>query len=484
MKSSIANDALKLTTSKIITMIISMITAMLLSRFRTLEEYGTYSQLLLVVNIVTTIFMLGLPNSINFFLARAESDEEKEKFISTYYTLNTLLSFITGLVLVAATPLIAQYFKNELIKSFWYVLAVYPWTKIIIASIGNILVVCKKVSSLMLFTILNSLFLLFAIIVVQILGLSFAAYMAIFVTGEAVFAIIVYIIVGNLTGKIRIYVEKDLVKSILKFSLPIGLATTVGTLSIQLDKLVIGYFFNTEQLAIYTNAAREMPVTIISSSLTAVIMPELVKLLKNNKNDEAITLWKHAITLSYICICFFATGLFVFASEFISLLYSDKYLSGVAVFRVFNVVLLLRCTYFGMILNSIGKTKFIFYSSIASLGLNVILSYLFYLMFGFIGPAIATFISIAAVNMCQLIVSSKSISISFINIFPWKFLAIITMINIFFGVSFTLVKEVIQLETFTGEIMESIVLGIAWGIIYFLIMLKTIKTKWKVLKSY
>jgi len=82
LKSTIASNRLKLTTSKLITMMISMITAMLLSRFRTLKEYGTYSQLLLVINLFTTIFMLELPNSVNFFLARAENDEEKQKFLS------------------------------------------------------------------------------------------------------------------------------------------------------------------------------------------------------------------------------------------------------------------------------------------------------------------------------------------------------------------------------------------------------------------
>ena len=67
MRRSIGSDALKLTISKLITMAIALVNAMLLSRFRTLEEYGTYSQLLLIINLATTFFMLGLPNSINYF---------------------------------------------------------------------------------------------------------------------------------------------------------------------------------------------------------------------------------------------------------------------------------------------------------------------------------------------------------------------------------------------------------------------------------
>lgn len=72
-KSNVGKDGLKLTVSRLITLSIALVSAMLLSRFRTLEEYGTYSQILLVTNIVTSLLMLGLPNSINYFLARAES---------------------------------------------------------------------------------------------------------------------------------------------------------------------------------------------------------------------------------------------------------------------------------------------------------------------------------------------------------------------------------------------------------------------------
>ncbi len=477
-KTSIASNALKLTTSKIITMTISMITAMLLSRFRTLEEYGTYSQLLLIINIVTTIFMLGLPNSINFFLVRAETYDERQKFLSVYYSLSTALSFFTGFILVLSTQLIVDYFNNPIINNFMYFLALFPWTRIILSSIDNVFVVYQKTYYLMTFRILNSLALMLIVIIVRILNLGFETYMILFVGIESVFSLSVYLIVKNVSGKLCFSLDRNLIIKILKFSLPLGLASIVGTLSIELDKLLIGKFFSTEQLAIYTNAAREMPVIIVSSSITSVLMPQLVRLLKNNKNNEAITLWGDATSLSYVFICFIATGLFVYAPEVMSLLYSDKYLQGVSVFRVYNIVLLLRCTYFGIILNSIGKTKLIFYSSIASLLLNVILNYAFYLIFGFVGPSIATFVSITIIQIFQLVATSKSISLPFAKLFPWKDLSTITIINVFMGVLFYLIKVFISLEMHTGQIIESILLGGAWGIIYLFSMFKFIKLKW------
>ena len=483
MKNLIGIDTLKLTTSKMITMAFSLVTAMLLSRFRTLEEYGTYSQLLLVINLFTTIFMLGLPNSINFFLARAENDEEKQKFLSAYYTLTSILSFITGLVLVLSTPLIVDYFNNSLIRNFMYVLAVYPWTKIILSSIDNIYIVYQKTTRLMLFRILNSIFLLLIILIVEIFNWGFSMYMILFISVEAAFALSVYIIARNIAGKIRVCLDKDLIKTILTFSIPIGLATAAGTLKTECDKLVIAGFYATEQLAIYTNAAREMPVAIIASSLTAVLMPQIVRLLKKDDKYKALNLWGNAISLSYLIICFLATGIFTYAPEVMTLLYSEKYITGVPVFRVYSLVLLFRCTYFGMILNSIGKTKIILYSTVLVLITNVILNFFFYYLFGFIGPAIATLIVTLFSATYLLSETSKTLNTSFKKIFPWKNIIYITILNMGLGVVFVLAKDLLSLEKNLGGVIESIMLGAVWGAIYFAITFRFMKRKWQALNE-
>ena len=482
-KTSIGVDALKLTASKIITLAIVMITAMLLSRFLTLEEYGTYSQILLAINLITSLLMLGLPNSINYFLARAESKEEMQKFLSVYYTLSTLLSIAVGLALVCVAPLIIKYFNNELIKTFVYFFTVYPWTKIISSGIDNILIVYKKTSMLLIYRVSNSIALLLIILIVQTLKLNFDTYMILFLAVEVVFAASVFIIVKGLSKKLYISLDTDLIKKILTFSIPIGLASAVGTLNIEIDKLMIGNFFDVEHLAIYTNASKEMPVTIIAMSLTAVLMPQLVRLLKKNKNNEAIELWSSATLLAYTFICVLATVFFVFAPDVMTLFYSEKYLPGVSVFRVFNIVLLLRCTYFGMILNSKGKTRFIFYSSIASLVLNVILNYVLYYKLGFIGPAIATLLSQATINILQLVYSCRITNIKFKKIMPWNKMTIITVMNLLLGVILYFIKDYILLEKIVGSIIESIILGCIGGLLYLVICFVPIKMLWKSLNK-
>ena len=80
-KRGIGTDVVILTVTKVITLCVSLITAMILTRYATYIQYGTYSQMILVVNLAASLLMLGLPYSINYFLSRAENSEERITFL-------------------------------------------------------------------------------------------------------------------------------------------------------------------------------------------------------------------------------------------------------------------------------------------------------------------------------------------------------------------------------------------------------------------
>lgn len=472
-----------LSASKVVTMLIGLASGMLLSRFRTLEEYGTYSEILIVVTLTTSLFTLGLPNSTNYFLARSESGEKRRQFLSVFFTINTVICFVMGAALVIASPFIADYFGNSLINDFSFFLFFYPWTRVIISSISNILVVYGKTAKLLVFSIVNTTVSLAAILIVLVVQGTFRLYMILLLAGEILMMVWVYFMVWRLEHPLCLSLDKELVFKMLKYSIPIGLAGLVGTISIEIDKLMIGWFFDTEQLAVYTNAAKELPLTIVATSLTAVLLPQMARMLKANQTEQAVSLWGDAMRLSYIVICFFAMSLVVFAPQIITVLYSEKYLSGVPVFRIYSLHLLLRFTYFGLILNSIGKTKLIFYSSLISLVLNVIMNFALYYALGMIGPAIATALSMGIISIAQLVATGKAIKIPFSKLFPWNKLIQITGVNVCIGGALYLIVSILELGTETKDIIISIIIGVSTAIVYFALLSKKIRLLWKGLNN-
>lgn len=485
-KTSVGGDAIYLTVSRIVVSLIGFATSMLLARFRTLEEYGTYSQIIMITDLVSTILMLGLPNSINYFLAKAEAEDEKRRFMSIYVTLSTILTAIIALCLFSAIPLIILYFNNPAITAFAYVFAVYPWASLMINSLGNTCVVYGKANRLIIFNVVHAVANLLVLLVTKAGGMAFRHYMMLYMAEMLGFALFALGWIAKLVGSVRPLLDQNIIKEILAFSIPMGLASVVGTLNAELDKLVIGRFFTTEEYAIFANAAKELPVTILATSLTAVLLPRFVRLLSREESEKVVNLWGYAANLSFCFMALIVGGGVVFAPDIMSLLYSEKYVTsgGVWVFRIYVLILMLRSIYWGIILNATGKTKFVFYSSLLTLAFNFVGNIVSCYTIGFVGPAISSLLVTAIMAAVQLRFSCRIINIRFTEILPWKKIAryvaeTVALACVFFMIRYGLLADMSR----SISIIVSMALGGVWAILYAWINKRDLLTNWKRLNS-
>ena len=115
-------------------------------------------------------------------------------------------------MLVLAIPLLEVFFKNSAIRYFWFFLATYPWTKIVMSSVENLLIVYQKTEKLMLFRVTNSVVLLLAILVIQWAKGTFMQYMVLFLAVEAIFTLWVYLLVKQNANDFRFRLDKELIK--------------------------------------------------------------------------------------------------------------------------------------------------------------------------------------------------------------------------------------------------------------------------------
>ncbi len=476
---NLSAQAFLLTASRIVTLFISLITNMILSRFRSLEEFGTYSEIIVVITLAVSIFTLGLPNSINYFLPKSKDAVERDKFLSVYYFSITAISIVMGLVLLVATPIIVKYYDNINIEKYSYLLLIIPWTKVIIGGRSNMFVATNIATKEIAHNVLNSIFLLLIILFTKVLNESFNFYLILYVVVEVVFTIAVYFETYRLMDKVNTKIDVKFFKQILVFSIPMGLSSAVGTLCAEVDKLMIGWLYDEALVAIYSNAGRELPITYLSTSFTAVMLPQIVKLLSEEKREKAVKLWRDSIELCFIIMNFFSMACVVFAPQIISILYSDKYLDGVSVFRIYSLVLSLRVTYWGMMLNAHGKSKTIFYTSVIALISNIILNVACYFAFGFSGPAIATLLSVVVSAASQLLFTKKEADFAIKNMLPIKRLLVVLGINGCVGAVLTFVVEKFVPGTDWKSICICVAIGFVWFLVYALIMSKRIKTLMK-----
>ena len=466
--------------SNITTLVISMLCSMLIARYRTLEDNGTYTQILLIINTVMTFAVLGIPNSITYFIGKTNKKNEQDNFTGTYYSVLFVISISVGSVLYCIAPVIARFYNNNSLITLRYTFLLLPGCLQITSTVSDILVSYGEVKVLVIFKIIYSVLVLTANILMAVMNWSFNFYMLVYVCLLLGLSITVVLIIKFRVKVKRFFsFDKKLLVDILKFSIPLGIATVVGTLSLEFDKLFISTKYSTEVLGMYNYMAKELPIVAVTSSVTSILIPSTARLISEGQKEKAMRIWKNSTIITFAITAFFSSGVFVYAEQVISILYSEKYLVGVDIFRIYTISLLLRFTYFGLFFNCTGNAKKILHYSIVGLLTNILFNYIFHYTFGINGPAMATVLGLYVSVFLELRGTSKLLKVRMKNILPWSSFLKLLVLNAIMAICFYYIKKVMPLDVLVGDNTESVVLAVVWALVYFAIIRKKMKIVWK-----
>ena len=416
-------DSLFLAFSKIVTMLFTILTAKILSVGLTLTEYGTYSQANLVNSLSASLLLLGLPDALNFFYNNKEScdTESREKYINTIFFIEIFLWVILYVFIVFGRGLIVAYFGNEALKSLLLIAGLIPVAANSI-SLYHVLYVSIGKSKIM--AILNLCTTTIKIPFVYLAVYVFKNLNVIFITILLLELIQITFFIFFL-GKKGIHVNPfkfslPKIKKILVYALPMGIYSLTATLTRELSKLVVGRLSGTEQLAIYTNCSKILPLDFLVTSFAVVLIPYIVRYVSSKDQVNSQKLFSEYLRVGYYSVWILGTMVLIAPETIISFLYSDEYIVGKEIFIIYIFDSMLRFASMHLILTSANKSKNVMMYSLLALGLNFVLNIAFYYVFGLIGPAIATLVVALVYTYLIINKSVKIINTSWLNVFNIK----------------------------------------------------------------
>lgn len=437
-KQNILGDSLLLSIVQVVTIVAGMAQTMVLARTLTKEVYGTFSQTLLVYSFITPLVSLGLGGSINYFFNKTDNQIDRLKAINTIFFLTTVTGIVGAVMMIGARSPIAGYFSNpELIPLILYI-SIRPLLTNLIALYQPLYISLGFTKIIAIRNLLVSVFQVLFILIVSLYIKSLVALLLIFLFLDTLQLIIFSQFLNRKYSPINIFNgDRTLLKPILQFSLPMLLSTLLGTISINFDKLLIGRMMSTEDFALYSNMAKELPLSFIVASITTVITPHIIKYIHKGENNKFKELWSDYLEIGYSITWTLIIGLFVVSSEVITILYSTKYLDpdGLIVFKLYLIVAAFRFTYFGMVPSAMGKTKVILLYTVIAIVVNIVLNYPFFLLFGMTGPAIATIISMFISAVLYFVHSLKLVNLRFGGVVRVRYLSGLVII---FGIGILL----------------------------------------------
>ena len=430
-----SGDALLLTAVKLMTMLLSLVTTRLLSQYLTTYDYGTYSQVLLISSTIASITILGMMDGMNFFFCSEKDTERREAYVATIY----LMQLALGVIMGAAVMLpICAYMDNPELKKLMLFAAILPTLQNLIYISQVLLISVGKAKVLALRNLVISVLKLAAIIIVVHFVKDIALILIVSVLLDA-FQLLIFYFILRRNGCLIRFTKADLrlILPILRYCVPMAVFVMLNTLNRDCDKYVIAAFTDTETLAVYTNASKALPIDIVMSSFITILLPVITRGISEKRNSETIEVYRLFLEISYISTAVLGGCILVSAPEFVSLLYSDKYLGGLSVFCIYILIDMVKFMSITLLLTAAGKTRILMFISLGAILSNIGLNILFYKLMGLIGPAIATLAVTFAAGILILYFSAKELDGRIRELFDLRFLikffAVLTAAVFLFG---------------------------------------------------
>ncbi|MDP2173501.1 MAG: oligosaccharide flippase family protein [Candidatus Cloacimonadaceae bacterium] len=360
----------------------------ILARILVPADLGSYRQLFLIYSTFSTLMLLGIPNSLLYFIPKLQNDADRRLYISRTVNLVSILAFAFGATILISRSFIATSFNNPALKDLLLIYAVYPVFMFVTQIYSFVMLGMNKGIKAAQFTLFSV-----ACDAVLILSAAFltrnlsAIVIALIASAFLQWAFAQYQLIAHQS---RFYFSKAYFKEQFHYSLPLGLSALIGMLSIQLDKFVISGFFTPEQFAVFSIGAMELPfISIFSNSVNSVLLPSMSEPgLSCNKAE----IFRGAVRKNALIIFPLAMLFFIYAKPIVTLLYTSQYLGSVPFFQVYLLILPLRVAVFGVLFLALGKTKYILYNAAVTLCLNLILNIILVKQIGMMGAALATVI--------------------------------------------------------------------------------------------
>ena len=387
------------------------------------EMFGNFQQVFMF-SAVFMILMLGIPETMFYFLPRLTS-EERTRFLGQSLMFLALAGGLIVIVFWFGAPIFANKIQgNPSIEPLFRMFGIYGAFLVASSFADPVFITFQKIRYLFVLSVVHGLFF------IVLTGWQYVTKSSVHTlfTAMAVFGIFKYFLAVILlfsmrakTGKISFFRGKSTLLLQLSFSLPIALSITIEIISRFLDKFVVSIFFGPETLGIYYVGALEIPlISVVVSSVYNVVSPVLNSLHHKNDLEGFTDLIRKTFKFISKIIWPIFSYLFVFADHLIPLVFKPEYMEAVKPFKIYLLLMPLRIALYSVIVLSIGLPRAVFWSAFVSLAMNFILSIVLAIHVGFLGPAIATVVSSYFHVGVLLYIIKKGLNIRLENLIPFN----------------------------------------------------------------
>lgn len=377
-----------------LTTLASIVFGMIAARVLSKHDYATMRQTMLAYSFIAPLLMLALPDALYYFLPR-EQERKKGVIIDNIFLLFIMALIFSVFLAIGGYKLLAIRFNNPDLSTTLKWMIPYPLYAMPAGILSAVLLTQNRTYLLATYNVISAVLLTSLTITGVLLTKSYSGPLLVQICFPLVLLpIALWLVFKNVPGKFS-WPDIKSMKAMLKYSVPLGLAGMLSTIMLETNKIIVSAMCTPEEFANYVNGAMEIPlIGIITGSISAVILVDMTAYIHKGDMMRALDLFKKAALKSAVILFPVTIFLLLSGKSFIVTLYSEKYLESVVPFYIYLFTLPVRIVVYGSALMALGRSRIILYRSILDLTINALLSILLVYLWGYLGAAVATILTL------------------------------------------------------------------------------------------
>ena len=352
------NQAFWLALSQLSSIAIGFVSAAILARYFSKDDYGTYKQVIYVYTTLSSLFVIGLPSVFSYFIPRLNAGEQKS-LIKGVNRLFLLLGLCFSLTLFLSAGVIADLLKNPNLELAIRIFSPFPLFTLPTLGVEGIYTALKKTKFIAIYTLLSrTLSLIFIVFPVIIWNLSYIGA----IIGWGIANFLIFLMSVYMKSRPYVGIKPELIsnmyKTIFDYSLPLVGAFIAGFGISSASQFFISRYYGTSTFADFSNGNFSIPLAaMVASSVKQVLLPVISKAHKDGDFNQIRQVYGNACSNSILIIFPILVFAMIFAGPLMTFIYGEKYITSAPFLRAY----LLRdfCSalpYFSVLL-AFGKSR-------------------------------------------------------------------------------------------------------------------------------
>lgn len=419
MAQSRTSKVLILSSGRFLVMLAGLASAAVLARILSRAEYAAYRQVLLAYALASPILALGLPNALYYFLPQ-ETKNKRGIVSGNVLLLLAMGGVFTVALLAGGGEFLAARFNNPMLRDLLLIYSPYALFAMPAMAVTACLAALNRVRMLAVFNVATKILLVGMVVGATVIWRTPRAAILGLVLAEALVLPVALLLMFRATPSGSLLPSRENMWAQLKYSVPLGMAGVLGTISLSLDKMIVSGMCPPEQFAVYVNGAMEIPlVGIVTASVTAVLLPDFVRAHAASEHKELKALWHRAMLKCLLVFVPVTAFVLVMAPEIMRVLYSADYEASAYPFRIYALRLPIRATNFGAVLMAMGLTRMVTWGAAVNLLMNGLLSIVLVRTLGPPGAAWATLVSVILLALLYSVIIGGQLHLGTSDMLPW-----------------------------------------------------------------